>query len=808
MVITLQNLNRPEYLENPQLLEDIEAKLPTMMSMLWANAVVGLERYSIVDLNRWINQQARVLCMRITPKEVNEEKKENKKNFTHKVYSAVEDEHSKLIELSVDDRWEEVKRHFLCFSCLGGGHTIFRCRKRRKCGIDGCTAWHHNLLHPAEKEIVKETTDEREVCQQTTSGGTNILLKIVPITLRFGDRHVVTSALLDSGSTVTLLRADIANDLGAKGLVKPLCLQWANGNICTEQKSELINIDVVGHQRGARSFVMKGVKSVSKLPLHRQSVDKMKLINDWPYLNGIPFDSYLDEQPGILIGEDNAFILASHKVIRYKPHSPIATKTLLGWVISGNTARTPVSPNENSTTFSYHICDNVAELDELHRLVKGSFALEEFGVKSGHMKGRSREDERALNIMENTASRIECLRWEVGLLWRNDNEILPESKNMAMMRLRCLERLDSNSVLKAAYNDKINDYIKKGYFVKVEENECANRRWYLPHFAVTNQNKPNKLRIVFDAAAKSHGKCLNDFLLQGPDLLKPLPSVLFRFRQRKIGFVGDIKEMYHRVGIRAVDQNCQLILWRGENRNRQPDVYKMTAMTFGASCSPSAAMFVKDRNALEFIEKFPNAVKVIVDNHYVDDCLSCADDEASAKQIIQDVSYIHAQGVFEIRNWSCTSAGVLSSIPAVLRVDTPMEIKPDNMERVLGIWWIPTSDMFTFRFKHHKYLDNSISLTKRQILRILITIFDPLGMLAHILIQGRIIMQWIWKSGVDWDDELTPRLAELWRSWLNEVTKISEVQLPRCYSSMFSTSDNVQLHIFCDASEEAYCAVA
>lgn len=41
-------------------------------------------------------------------------------------------------------------------------------------------------------------------------------------------------------------------------------------------------------------------------------------------------------------------------------------------------------------------------------------------------------------------------------------------------------------------------------------------KWLLPIFAVSHAPKPGKTRIVWDAASKSHGKCLNDFLLTPP----------------------------------------------------------------------------------------------------------------------------------------------------------------------------------------------------------------------------------------------------------------------------------------------------
>lgn len=104
----------------------------------------------------------------------------------------------------------------------------------------------------------------------------------------------------------------------------------------------------------------------------------------------------------------------------------------------------------------------------------------------------------------------------------------------------------------------------------------------MPHFAVTNVNKANKRRLVFDAAATVNGESFNTKLLKGPSKYQPKPliSILFKFRQRPIGVCADIKEMFHRVNIREQDQVAQQFLWRDGDSTRPPDVYVMQVMIF------------------------------------------------------------------------------------------------------------------------------------------------------------------------------------------------------------------------------------
>lgn len=145
------------------------------------------------------------------------------------------------------------------------------------------------------------------------------------------------------------------------------------------------------------------------------------------------------------------------------------------------------------------------------------------------------------------------------------------------------------------------------------------------------------MRIVFDAAAIANGVSLNSELLNGPDLNRPLLAVLHQFRLGAVGVCADIKEMFLQVRIRANDVNAQRFLWRGGDPSQPISVYVMDSMIFGAACSPSVAKYVKNTNADAFKDRFPAAVKLIHDAHYVDDSVASFDTEEDAASVCKAI---------------------------------------------------------------------------------------------------------------------------------------------------------------------------
>ncbi|XP_041564473.1 uncharacterized protein LOC121467226 [Drosophila elegans] len=85
-------------------------------------------------------------------------------------------------------------------------------------------------------------------------------------------------------------------------------------------------------------------------------------------------------------------------------------------------------------------------------------------------------------------------------------------------------------------------------------------------------------------------------------------------------------------------------------------------MTFGISCAPCIAHYVRDKNAKEYKLKSPRAFEAITEAHYVDDYIDSLADETEAIKVSLEVRDIHAAGGFNIRNWASNSPEVLKHL--------------------------------------------------------------------------------------------------------------------------------------------------
>lgn len=195
-----------------------------------------------------------------------------------------------------------------------------------------------------------------------------------------------------------------------------------------------------------------------------------------------------------------------------------------------------------------------------------------------------------------------------------------------MSRLKSLEaKFKRNNQLADGYKATINDYISKGHANKLTPEEAkviTSLTNYIPHHGVSNPNKPGKVRVVFDAAAKYGKISLNDNLLQGPDLLNNLVDLLFRFREGRYALMADIEQMFHQVQVRPADRDALRVVWRNNNIDKIEN-YKMNVHIFGKADSPCCGNWAIKKIAIDEKKNFDNEViKALKRDFYMDDFLN------------------------------------------------------------------------------------------------------------------------------------------------------------------------------------------
>ena len=132
----------------------------------------------------------------------------------------------------------------------------------------------------------------------------------------------------------------------------------------------------------------------------------------------------------------------------------------------------------------------------------------------------------------------------------------------------------------------------------------------------------------------------------------------------------------------------------------------------------------------------------------------------------------------QARKWISSSPKVLEAIPTEEGA-TKIVINSgqDPITKILGISWNSTEDVFIISASA---VSPEFQTTKRNVVRKVATIFDPLGCVCPYVIMAKILLQELWMRGYDWDDEVQDEIAEKIGDWLEQFKSLQEVKIPRC----------------------------
>lgn len=277
-----------------------------------------------------------------------------------------------------------------------------------------------------------------------------------------------------------------------------------------------------------------------------------------------------------------------------------------------------------------HAC-STTRLASVEDILRKFWELEEYVDNNIKL---SVEEQVCENYFVNTTSRDASGRFVVRLPFHEGRAQLGRSKEIAMRRLIFLERkFHRNPNFYKLYSEFMREYIELNHMSKVIRASISNPV-YLPHHGVFREsNITSRLRVVFDASAKTTSDLsLNDTLMVGANLQDNI-NIILRFRVPTIAITADLKKMYRQILLHHDDRDYQRILWRF-SPNDSIDEYQLNTVTYGQACAPFLAVRCVRQLAENGACRFNRASHVLLNDLYVDDILTGVDNELEAIELI------------------------------------------------------------------------------------------------------------------------------------------------------------------------------
>ncbi|XP_022835967.1 uncharacterized protein LOC111363382 [Spodoptera litura] len=515
---------------------------------------------------------------------------------------------------------------------------------------------------------------------------------------------------------------------------------------------------------------------------------------NWTHLHNIKLadpDFNVSGPIDLLLGADIYSNIIIDGVLKQNNYSPVAQQTKLGWILCGATKQ-------------FNCLVTTTELDEMTRFWESEDIPSELDSISN--------DEHCEKYFTETTQRLSNGRYVVKMpMSDNYREKLGSSKPQAIAQFLQLEKkMVRQEHFAKLYKQFISDYIELDHMKPALESNHQIQA-YLPHHGVIREcSTTTKLRAVFNASMKTDsGFSLNDLMEKGPNLQKDILSLVIKWRSYKYVLTADIEKMYRQILVHPEQQSLQKIIWR-DSINEPLREMQLCTLTYGTKAAPFIAMRTLQQLAIDEGDNFPLAKIALQHDFYMDDAITGHHTIETTKLLQKELSELLKKGGFVLRKWATNEPSILKNLNREEKSNNnDFNFKQQEFSKTLGLAWNDASDTFHFTSETQQFNSKDIApYTKRRLLSEISKIYDPLGWIAPMTIQAKLLFQKLWSDScksIGWDEKVPDTIEKEWKRIKIELPNLNDISIPRWIQN--EHNGNIELHAFCDASEKAYACV-
>lgn len=599
-------------------------------------------------------------------------------------------------------------------------------------------------------------------------------------------------ALCDGGSQASLITTDLVQRLKLRKMPNQMNINGVNGTESAKGRV-IVNFTSTTNNKVCESIQLLVTSKIPQfLPQKPLPIDK------WPHIKRLQLADKKFYEPStvdLLLGADFYSRIIVNGIIR-RPNSPIAQNTTFGWIIFGETDALSFN-SILSQCLSIDTDDN-HEDNDLSKQLTRFWELETLPQR--HF--RSAEEEMCEQMFLESVTRDSSGKYVVRIPFKPNPPAIVDSRHMAYIRMRQMhKRFERDSELQMNYQKFMEEYEQLGHMELVPEEEHDDpNAIYIPHHAATGAKK---FRVVYDGSCKGrNGISINDLQLNGERLQPEITATIMQFRYHRIALCADIVKMYRQILVPKDQQDLQRIVYSESFANPIRE-YRLTTQTYGLKASAYSCVRALRHCGDEHETTHPRAANVIKNHFYVDDMMHGEDDEEAAISIYHELNEVLTSCGLQLAKWNTNSPIVNQAINGTN--EQSIEFDKDDTSAILGLNWRPSRDAFHFKVKNPPQ-ENKI--TKRSVVSDIARLYDPIGYLSPTILLAKVIIQDLWRSNIDWDEEIRDdhenglKLATTWNSFRKELPNVEKISIPRWIGT--NATSHKQLHGFADASQYAY----
>ncbi|XP_068747453.1 uncharacterized protein [Montipora capricornis] len=416
-----------------------------------------------------------------------------------------------------------------------------------------------------------------------------------------------------------------------------------------------------------------------------------------PHLRGIYIDDDDDKRVlpvHLILGAKDLPRMRTRERLRVgRGGDPVAEFTRFGWTLMSPGAETDLSP-------VYLAVNSAADYKRL-------CALDLLGLADSP----TGDQEDAYSEFKEQLTRSWDGRYETTFPWKGDHPPLRNNQNGSLIRLNSLLRKLRGTDMLAQYAAVIEEGV-----VERAPSEAMGKEFYLPHRAVVRENtETTKLRVV-------------------------------------VAVTGEIRKAFLQIRIRQAERDSLRFHWIKDVHSSEVDILRFTLVVLGLAPFPFLLNGVIQQHLELWRPRLPESVSEALKSLYVDGFISGGPTVTDAMKLKCERAEVFADARFELHKWHSnvpdleTNSGDDEPTFAKKQLENKLN---QGKSKLLGHPWDKVQDTLSAVVPAER-----AELTKRGVLANLARVYDPLGLVSPMMLEGKLIYRAICNQKLAWDAPL------------------------------------------------------